>query len=151
VSTLSRSHRSASVRLRLLVLVSLGLVSTLGACAESKPPAGQANEPTVAQGSASAAAGSCGKTGQPDCPLQSWMKATVQAYLKAGDAERLAAALDTLAEHEPNGYAGWQDAARRGAQAARSGDMLAAKAECKRCHDDHRSRFRAEQRATRLF
>jgi hypothetical protein len=151
VSKFSRSHHSASVRLRLLVGLSLGLVGTLGGCAESKPSAGLANEQTVAQGSASAAAGSCGKTGQPDCPLQSWMKATVQAYLKAGDAERLAAALETLAEHEPNGYAGWHDSARRGAQAARSGDLLAAKAECKRCHDDHRSRFRAERRAIRLF
>jgi hypothetical protein len=148
VTALARRQRSSCVRLRLVLALALSFV---GACADSKPSVGQSNERTLAPGSASAAAGSCGKTGQPDCPLQSWMKANVQADLKAGDAERLATALETLAEHEPNGYAGWQDSARRGAQAARSGDLLAAKAECKRCHDDHRSRFRAELRATRLF
>jgi hypothetical protein len=147
----SRSQVFANKNLPLVIALSLGLFGSLGGCAESKPSAGESNERPAAQGSAAAPAGSCGKTGQPDCPLQSWMKATVQAYLKAGDAERLAAALDTLAEHEPNGYAGWEDSARRGAQAARAGDLPAAKAACKGCHDEHRSRFRAERRATRLF
>jgi hypothetical protein len=79
------------------------------------------------------------------------MKANLQAFLKAGDTKRLASALEALADREPKGFAGWADSARRAAQAARSGDLESARVECKRCHDEHRARFRAELRGTALF
>jgi hypothetical protein len=130
----------------------LSLVGMTNGCADPTPSPARTSEPAaVAQASASPAPTSCGKTGLPDCPLQEWMKANVQAYLKAGDTERLAAALGTLAEHEPPGYSGWADSAKKASEAARSGDLARARAECKHCHDEHRSRFRAELRTTRLF
>ena len=130
----------------------LALVCLTSSCADPTPAPTRTSEPAAtAQTSASPAPASCGKTGLPDCPLQEWMKANVQAYLKAGDTERLASALGTLAEHEPRGYSGWADSAKKASEAARAGDLTRARAECKHCHDEHRSRFRAELRATRLF
>jgi hypothetical protein len=79
------------------------------------------------------------------------MKANLQVYLKAGDSKRLAVALDTLGQHEPEGYAGWTASANAAAKAARAGNFPQVKVECKRCHDDLRTRFRAEIRSTRLF
>lgn len=96
-------------------------------------------------------AGECGGKGQPDCPLQGWMKDSVRAYMNAGDHTRLATVLDTLAAHPPEGYADWEASAKRGAAAARAGDTSALKNECKSCHDQYRERFRAEQRKARLF
>ena len=79
------------------------------------------------------------------------MKDTLRPYLNAGDKARLAAALDTLAENAPTGFDGWEESAAKAASAARAGDVAAVKAECKVCHDQHRSRYRAEMRAARLF
>jgi hypothetical protein len=146
------AHERARSPFSLVLATVLGLVGPTNACADPTPASARPSDLAVgAQASASVAATSCGKTGLPDCPLQEWMKANVQAYLKAGDTERLAAALGTLAEHEPRGYSGWADSAKKASEAARSGDLTRARAECKRCHDEHRSRFRAELRATRLF
>ena len=135
-----------------LVVATAGLLGFLAGCTDPKPSASLANEPAVAaEAPAPPASAACGKSGLPDCPLQSWMKANLQAYLKAGDTARLAAALDTLAQHEPTGFSGWSDSARRAAQATRAGDLAQVRVECKRCHDELRPRFRAELRPTRLF
>jgi hypothetical protein len=93
----------------------------------------------------------CGAKGQPDCPLQGWMKDSVRAYMNAGDNVRLANALDQLVSHVPAGYVGWEAAAKRAAEAARGGDTAAVKVECKSCHDQFRERFRSEMRGARLF
>ena len=79
------------------------------------------------------------------------MKANLQAQLLAEDTERLAEGLDTLAAHEPAGFPGWADSARNAARAARAGDLEKTRMECKRCHVELRSRFRAELRTARLF
>lgn len=79
------------------------------------------------------------------------MKDSVRAYMNAGDNARLAEALDKLAHHAPEGYSGWEMSARRGADAARAGDSVATKAECKSCHDQFRERFRSEIRGVPLF
>ena len=93
----------------------------------------------------------CGSKGQPDCPLQSWMKATLSAYLNAREGERLAASLEELGRHAPPGYAGWESSTENGARAARAGDFATARAQCKQCHELNRARYRAEMRTTRLF
>src|SRR5262245_5521268 len=49
----------------------------------------QAAEPSPATGTPVG----CGTSGLPDCPMQRWMKGTLQTYQRAGDHERLAKAL----------------------------------------------------------
>jgi len=135
-----------------LVATTAALLGSLGGCADPKPSASVTTEQGMAsEAPATPVSADCGKRGQPDCPLQSWMKANLQAYLKANDTARLADALDTLAQHEPTGFSGWSDSARRAAKATRAGDVAQVRVECKRCHDELRPRFRAELRATRLF
>lgn len=95
--------------------------------------------------------GSCGDKNLPDCPLQGWMKATLKPYLAAQDKARLARALEELAEKAPPGFDGWKETAQESAKAASSGDLAAAKAGCKSCHDAHRSRYRAELRTLAMF
>jgi hypothetical protein len=94
-----------------------------------------------------AASSECGRSGLPDCPLQDWMKATLQAYQRAADYDHLGQAFANLARHAPKGYSGWQDAATRGAQAARNKDDAALRQVCKDCHTQHRARYRREHRA----
>jgi hypothetical protein len=153
--TASRRAGPRSPARALLAVLLLALLA-LNACAEAEP-AGKPRtlEPeratTLAVASASPPAASCGKSGLPDCPLQAWMKANLQAQLLAGDTERLAEGLETLAAHEPAGFSGWADSARTAARAARAGDLEKTRAECKHCHVELRSRFRAELRTARLF
>lgn len=127
-------------------LMALAFALGLGACSEAHssehPEAPPAPKSRVAL---------CGKTGQPDCPLQSWMKATLQPYLRTADMSRLAVALDQLAEKSPPGFAGWSDSAHAAAEAARANDIARVKSECQSCHDHHRSRFRSELREVALF
>jgi hypothetical protein len=94
---------------------------------------------------------SCGNSGLPDCPLQRWMKGTLQAYQRAGDHERMARALGELAQHAPPGYAGWQDSAERGAKLAASHDDAAIKQVCKDCHQNQRARYRKERRSAPVW
>jgi len=134
-----------------------------GGCADPPAPALHSSErapvsapsasasASAVNGSVTAIAATCGATGLPDCPLQRWMKATLQAYLKAGDTERLAGALDELALKEPKGFAGWEETASKAARAARAGDLVSVRAACKACHEQQRARFRSEIRTQRLF
>ena len=101
--------------------------------------------------SLTAPVGSCGKKGLPDCPLQGWMKANLQADLVSGNTARLAKALDELAAKAPTGFEGWTRYAESAAHAARAGDIVAVKVACKQCHDELRSRFRGEMRTAQLF
>lgn len=122
--------------------------SLLSAAAGPSPPSSPAS-----QSSASASA-SCGSPGQPRCPLQEWMRATLQAYLVRDDPSnlpRIAAALDKLAIASPAEYASWGLLARRGAEAARRHDFPALKEACAGCHDAYRTQFRGSMRARRLF
>jgi cytochrome c peroxidase len=118
---------------------------------EASAPAVPSDSAVAPATNASGAAVTCGKPGLPDCPLQAWMKANLQVYLKQADGKRLAAALDTLARHEPRGYVGWAAAANGAAKAARAGNFAQVRTECKNCHDQLRSAFRTEMRSVRLF
>jgi hypothetical protein len=138
----------------------LGALWLATACSAPAPdPAQNKSEasPAALAASASAAAAlpapaaGCGKRGLPDCPLQAWMKATLQPSLKSGDLARLVEPLDELARHEPRAFAGWAESARAAAAAARKGDAERVRVECKDCHDRFRSKFRSELRGARLF
>jgi len=94
----------------------------------------------------SAAPGACGAKGQPDCPLQRWMKANAQANLASGDTTRLADAMETLARGAPEGFPGWAESARNAAESARAKDLDAVRAQCRECHAAHRARYRATHR-----
>ena len=123
------------------------LLALASGCEQSASASASPSAPTLAAPADTA----CGGKQLPDCPLQGWMKSTVQAYMNAGDKERLAKALDELGRHPPDGYANWSESARAAAVAARAGDAAAVRAQCQACHDQHRAKFRAEMRAARLF
>jgi hypothetical protein len=145
---------AAQTALRVFANVGLALALALapGCRRGGEEAAASATPPTSAQGASGAQR--CGSLGEPDCPLQQWMKATLQAYLvsaSGADHQRLAAALDKLAAAAPAGFPGWSDMARRGAEQARAGDTGAVRQSCTSCHDAHRARFRSELRGQRLF
>jgi hypothetical protein len=99
----------------------------------------------------SAAVAACGGKAQPDCPLQGWMKSTMQPYQHDKELGRLALAFDKLAQNAPAGYASWKEIANAGASAARNRDETAISKTCKSCHNEHRSKFRKERRNVPLF
>ena len=138
---------------RLRHLAVLAVLAVGAACGQASPePSASASAKAPAKEAQPAVpAGSCGKSGLPDCPLQAWMKGTLQASLKAGDLARLGGALDELAQVEPHGFEGWAASARSAATAARGGDVEAVRAQCRGCHDQFRPKFRAEMRGVHLF
>jgi hypothetical protein len=98
-----------------------------------------------------AEAPACGETGQPDCPLQGWMNANMDANVDKGDMKALAAAYEKLAGWAPDpkwndGDTGWSKIAKAGADAAKKGDAVAAKAQCKTCHKAWRSKYKEQFR-----
>lgn len=139
----------------------LAVIGLVVACSHGDPDAPSGSDTQVEKVAASPANApasgaapavtACGKSGLPDCPLQSWMKATLQPTLKAGDLARLSDALDQLALAEPSGFSGWASAARAGATAARKGDVEGVRAQCRACHDQLRPRFRAEMRGAHIL
>jgi hypothetical protein len=134
-----------SVRGRLWHVLLLGLFN----CQTASQAADAPREPSGAPLSASSA--QCGGRTQPDCPLQGWMKSTLQTYQREKDYSRLATAFQQLAEHAPDGYAHWKDAADAGAAAAAQKDDTGISKSCKGCHNEHRARFRKERRSVALF
>lgn len=107
----------------------------------------EASEQSTDKPAAAGPATQCGKSGLPDCPLQRWMKATLQTYQRANDYDRLARAFGELAEHAPDGYDGWKSTSQRGAERAAAKDDAAVRQICKDCHGTHRTRYRNERRA----
>ena len=106
---------------------------------------------SVAAPSPVPAAGSCGQKGLPDCPLQGWMKSTLQAYQRAGNYARLETAFQELGDHAPAGFDSWKTLAAQGAQAAKVKDDAATRRVCKDCHDQNRTRYRRELRTTPIW
>ena len=93
----------------------------------------------------------CGKKPLPDCPLQKWMKENMKPAFDQHDMARLTQTFETVAAHPPAGFTGWDTIAKKGADAARQNDESTVKAQCKACHDEHRSRFKRELRDKPLF
>lgn len=126
------------------------LALTASACGSTARSADEAPVETTPP-AAAAASVSCGGKSLPDCPLQSWMKSTVQAYQREKDYTRLASSLEKLAANAPEGYGNWKDLALAGAAAALKHDDTGVSKNCKTCHNEHRARFRKERRATPVF
>ena len=78
------------------------------------------------------------------------MKANLQAYLRAGDANRLAAAFTKLAQLDEVAGDEWQAISEAGAEAAAAGDLNGARSTCKTCHDQYRKAYREQRRAAPL-
>jgi hypothetical protein len=114
-------------------------------------PMAAAKAQLVTEQPAAAKTADCGSAGKPDCPLQNWMKATLQTYQREKNYERLASSLEELARHAPEGYDGWTDTAKAGLSAARAKDEAGVRQSCKDCHAQLRARFKRELRTTRLF
>jgi hypothetical protein len=94
---------------------------------------------------------SCGEPGMAPCPLQRWMRSAIATPLASNDAATLAAGLDRTARLSPDpSWASWASFASEGAAAARRGDITAARASCKGCHDAWREKYRAAYRARPL-
>jgi len=121
-----------------------------GGCKVTSQAEASAPPPAISL-SPSAAGAKCGGKGQPDCPLQSWMKSTLQTYQREKNYERLEASLTKLASHAPDGYASWKELSEAGALAAKNGDETAVSKSCKACHNEHRARYREERREKHLF
>lgn len=98
-----------------------------------------------------AAEDTCGGKGQKPCPLQGWMEDNVEAPFKAGDMDKVAAALEKASKLAPDpkwneGDTGWEKLAKQGAAAAKAGDKKALKASCKGCHKAHRKQYQKQHR-----
>ena len=104
----------------------------------------------AASASATAGAAQCGTKPLPDCPLQAWMKANTNPAIASSDLPGLATALDKTAGFAPAGYTNWASISKDGAKAARGGDMTAAKASCRTCHDQYKDKYKKEMRARKI-
>jgi cytochrome c556 len=72
-----------------------------------------------------------------------------------GDTKALAAAYEKLAAMAPDpkwneGESGWAAISKAGAEAAKKGDMVAAKAQCKSCHKAWRGKYKDSFRSKPL-
>jgi hypothetical protein len=93
---------------------------------------------------APAAATACGTKPLPDCPLQAWMKANTATAMASKDFPAIATALDKIVTFAPAGYTNWASISKDGAAAARASNLDAVKAACRGCHDQYRTKFKAD-------
>jgi hypothetical protein len=70
--------------------------------------------------------------------------------MTANDLPALGAALDKIVTFAPPGYPNWASIAKDGAAAAKSGDMTAAKAACRSCHEQYKGKYKAEIRGRKI-
>jgi hypothetical protein len=117
----------------------MSVVGCVCALALWTAPAAQADSPT------------CGEKGLPDCPLQGWMAKNMDDPLDAGDLKALAAAYEKVANMAPDpkwneGATSWAKISQDGAAAAKKGDAVATKAQCKACHKAWRSKYKDSYR-----
>jgi hypothetical protein len=100
----------------------------------------------------------CGAKGMPDCPMQEWMKQHASSMIGFGDISAVAQVFDQIAKLVPSDalpdggpvYTNWVSISIDGAEAARAGDLAAAKAACRGCHTQYRSKFHIELRGKPL-
>lgn len=119
------------------------------AATAAEKPAGKDGGATAAA-SGSAAAPECGTKPLPDCPLQAWMKSNANPPVLTNDVAALEPVLTKIAGMAPAGYTNWASIAKDGAKAAKGGDMAAAKASCKGCHDQYKQKYKTEMRGRKI-
>jgi len=95
--------------------------------------------------SAGASAG-CGTKAAP-CPMQRFMHGAMET---AHTADTLTAAFTRVAGMSPDPSWAWVAIATRGADLANAGDLPAAKAQCRACHDTYREKYRSHHRTRPL-
>jgi cytochrome c553 len=78
------------------------------------------------------------------------MKANANPAVTANDLPALGVALEKIATFAPAGYTNWSSIAKDGAAAAKSGDMSAAKAACRSCHDQYKQKYKTELRGRKI-
>lgn len=93
----------------------------------------------------------CGGKGQPSCPLQGWMEKNMDPAVEKADMKALAAAFEKTAKFAPDAAwntadPSWSKIALAGAEAAKKGDLPAAKAQCKSCHKAFRDKYKTSFR-----
>lgn len=102
---------------------------------------------TIATASAVVASSSipdvpCGGEGKPPCPLQAFMRGTMQRALDAKDFDALGRAFDQVAAMPFASLDGWATFADAGSLAADDGKIGAVIAACEGCHATLQARFR---------
>lgn len=138
-----------------------GTAPTAGATDAAAPtvasaaPMASGAAPKASAGGASpalaAANAACGVKPQPDCPLQAWMKSNTNPAIASNDLPALAIALEkTVSFAPPAGYGNWASISKDGAKAAKAGDMTAAKASCRTCHDQYKAKYKADLRGRKV-
>jgi cytochrome c556 len=75
------------------------------------------------------------------------MKANTNAAMASSDFDALNKALEKTATFAPAGYTNWASISKDGARAARQADLQAVKASCRGCHEQYKTKYRAEMRA----
>jgi len=78
------------------------------------------------------------------------MKANTNPAIAANDLPGLATALEKTVTLGPAGYTNWASIAKDGAKAAKAGDMTAAKASCRTCHDQYKAKYKADLRGRKI-
>jgi hypothetical protein len=78
------------------------------------------------------------------------MKANMNPPSLAGDTAALATALEKAASFAPPGYSNWASISNDGAKAAKGGDLAAAKAACRSCHDQYKKKYQGELRTRKI-
>jgi hypothetical protein len=134
-------------KISLAAVFALGLAAAFGASS-----AGAAeDEIIVSDSSTELQAADCGEKGQKPCPMQAWMKATMQAASTSGDGAKLAAALEYTAARAPSGMDQWKRISDEGAAAAKKGDIEGAKKSCKTCHDMYKAKYKKSAERNKTF
>ena len=100
----------------------------------------------ASDGVASADGAACGTKDNP-CPLQKWMRANMGPAAAAEDTAALGKALEKAGALSPDSSWTWAKIAADGAAAAKKGDLAAAKASCKSCHDAYKEKYKTQFRA----
>jgi hypothetical protein len=122
--------------------IAIGALSTF--LLSSRAPAASPSD--VAPVSPTEKTYACGDKGKPACPMQAWMKANMAPAAANADADALAKAFEYVASHAPTGFSNWSKIAKAGAEAAKAKKVDEAKKSCKTCHDQYKSKYKAEMR-----
>ena len=89
----------------------------------------------------------CGGGDKPKCPLQNWMNTTMKPAMNSADPAKVAGHLRKIAGMAPAGYPAWAKIANDGAAEVESKkDVAAAKPSCTKCHEQYKSKWKAEDR-----
>jgi hypothetical protein len=78
--------------------------------------------------------------------MQGWMKGVMGRALAAGDPDKLAQALTTVASKPVAGFSQWAAISAEGAAKAKGGDIDGAKESCKKCHALYQKKYQETMR-----